>query len=262
MRLWLRPRMWGLHAVAVIVAVFCLVGGSWQLGVYDQRQEHERADRREVPTVPLAEVWSAGEPFLETMNHRPVTVTGTFGTADEQRWVSGREQDGRDGYWLLTPLVVSPGRAVLVVRGFAEDNGALPEPPTGEHTLRVVLEPGEPVAAETPADPRVVASVRVPALVNELPYALFPGFGISTTPEVAGGLTLVDVPAPEVSWTVGLRNLAYAAQWWAFAAFAVFMWWRMGRDLVAAERARREQAAGTSAAGRPSRLASSHLRDR
>jgi hypothetical protein len=26
------------------------------------------------------------------------------------------------------------------------------------------------------------------------------------------------------------RNLAYAVQWWLFAAFGVFMWWRVVRD--------------------------------
>jgi surfeit locus 1 family protein len=49
------------------------------------------------------------------------------------------------------------------------------------------------------------------------------------------------VPPPEpgdVSWTVGLRNLAYAVQWWVFGAFAVFMWWRMATESVAASTAK------------------------
>jgi hypothetical protein len=29
-----------------------------------------------------------------------------------------------------------------------------------------------------------------------------------------------------VSW----RNLAYSAQWWAFAAFAFLLWWKMVRQ--------------------------------
>lgn len=245
LRLWLRAPMWGLHALAVVAATICFVGGTWQLGTYDQRQENERADRQEVPTVPIAEVWSPDEPFLDTMNHRPVTVTGTFGPADEQHWVSGRTQGGDDGYWLLTPLELSsdPGTAMLVVRGFSEDTGELPVPPEGEQTMRVVLEPGEPVDptdASAGAESVVIASIRVPALVNELSYALFPGFGISTSTEVSGGLALAEVPEPEVSWTVGLRNLAYSLQWWVFGVFALFMWWRMGLDVVANERARRE----------------------
>ncbi|WP_229052725.1 SURF1 family protein [Aeromicrobium sp. Leaf350] len=245
-RLWVRPPMWGLHALAVVAAVICFVGGSWQFGAYDQRQENERADRQEVPTVPVAEVWTPGDPFLDTMNHRPVTVTGTFAPADEQHWVSGRVTDGTDGYWLLTPLLLdgADDTALLVVRGFSPEAGELPEPPTGEQSMRVVLEPGEPADpgdTTSGADAVVIAAVRVPSLVNELPYALFPGFGISTSTEVAGGLALADVPQPEVSWTVGMRNLAYSMQWWVFGLFALFMWWRMGRDVVANERARRER---------------------
>ncbi|MFT4187470.1 MAG: SURF1 family protein [Aeromicrobium sp.] len=238
LRAWLRPRMWGLHLVALVAATFCAVGGSWQLGVYDQRQEHERADRQEVPTVPIEEVWTTGEPFRDVMNHRPVTVTGEFGATDEQRWVSGRTQDGVDGYWLLTPLATAPDEAILVVRGFSTEAGDLPAPPPGEQTVRMVLEPGEPAAeVAPPADERVVPAVRVPALVNELPYALFPGYGISTTAEVASGLELAEVPEPDVSFMVGMRNLAYATQWWAFGLFALFMWWRWGRDMVADQRA-------------------------
>lgn len=245
LRLWLRPPLWGLHALAVVAATICFIGGTWQLGTYDQRQENERADRQEVPTVPIAEVWSPDQPFLDTMNHRPVTVTGVFGPADEQHWVSGRTQGEVDGYWLLTPLELAadPGTAMLVVRGFSPDAGELPEPPAGQQTLRVVLEPGEavdPVDASAGAESEVIASIRVPALVNELSYALFPGFGISTTADVAGGLELAEVPEPEVSWTVGMRNLAYSLQWWVFGVFALFMWWRMGLDLVASERARRQ----------------------
>ncbi|GAA1723392.1 hypothetical protein GCM10009710_00230 [Aeromicrobium alkaliterrae] len=243
--------MWGLHALAVVAAIICFIGGSWQFGAYDQRQEHERADRQEVPTVPIAEAWQPGDPFLDTMNHRPVTVSGTFGADDEQHWVSGREQDGSTGYWLLAPFVLDgtqdaedpEGTAILVVRGFSTEAGPMPEVPSGEQTARVVLEPGEkahPDDTAGGADADVISAVRVPALVNELPYALFPGFGITTSTEVAGGLELAVPPEPEVSWTVGMRNLAYSMQWWVFGLFALYMWWRMGRDLVANERARRE----------------------
>ncbi len=241
--LWLRPRMWGLHAIAALAVVVCLVGGTWQLGAYDARQEHERADRRDVPTVPIAEAWDVGDPFNSTLNHRPVTVTGEFGAEEEHRWVTGRTQDGDPGFWLLAPLTISgTDQAILVVRGFATTTDAIAPPPSGVVTVRVILEPGEPVspddATRTAGSPEISA-VRVPTLVNELPYALFPGFGISTDDATAGGgLVLADIPSPDVEWTVGLRNLAYSLQWWAFGAFALFMWVRMGKDMVADERAR------------------------
>ena len=57
---------------------------------------------------------------------------------------------------------------------------------------------------------------------------------------MTGDLTPVALPDPDVSWSVGLRNLAYAFQWWVFAAFALFMWWRMATENVAMRRAEAE----------------------
>lgn len=232
LRLWFRPGLLVLHVLAVVALVVCFTGGAWQLGVYDARQDHERADRQDVPTVPLDQVWSPGEPFDATLNHRPVTASGTFGPAGQQVWVAGRSQDGQDGFWLLAPLELSADDALLVVRGFATQAGDLPDVPSGVVEVPVVLEPGEGSSSGLGPD-RVIDTVRVPTLVNELPYRLFPGFGVSTSPEVSAGLPLAETPAPDVSWTVGMRNLAYSLQWWVFGAFAVFMWWRMCRDQVA-----------------------------
>src|SRR5699024_6813540 len=95
--------------------------------------------------------------------------------------------------------------------------------------LTAVLQQGE--AASTPLNSdRVIGSVRVPALLNELDYGLYSGFAIST--DAAPGLAAADIPEPDVSWREGMRNLAYAIQWWAFAIFAVCRWWRMGRESV------------------------------
>jgi hypothetical protein len=81
---------------------------------------------------------------------------------------------------------------------------------------------------------REIGSIRIPALTNELPYDLYSGYAVSSTAAVSGGLELAEPPSVEVPWTTGLRNLAYALQWWVFGAFALFMWWRMATESVAA----------------------------
>lgn len=224
--------MIGLHVLGVAAVVFCVVMGLWQLGVYDDRQAHEQADRQEVPTVPIDTIWGEDEPLTATVNHRPVTVDGVFAPASDQMWVANKEQDGVEGYWLLSPLLVTGSdQALLVVRGWSPDAGTMPAVPTGVVSLRVVLEPGE--ASSAPLDDeRVVGSIRIPALMNELPYDLWGGYGLSTTETAADGLALADPPVPGVSWTHGLRNLAYAVQWWAFGLFALFMWWRITTEQV------------------------------
>ena len=99
-----------------------------------------------------------------------------------------------------------------------------------------MLQPGEGGGAPFDPTTREIGSVRIPALTNELPYDLYSGYAISSTSSMAGGLDLATPPSVGVPWTAGLRNLAYALQWWVFGVFAVFMWWRMATESVAAAR--------------------------
>lgn len=233
-RSYFTPGLIGLHVFAVVAVVFCVVMGLWQAGLYDSRQEHEQADKQTVPTVPLDGLWSAGEPFLSKFNHRPVTIEGEFAPSADQFWVTGKVQDGRDGVWLMAPFMVGAGDdALLVLRGWAPEPGALPDVPAGQVTFDGVLEPGEKAAATFDEENRTIGSVRIPALLNVLPYELYSGFTISTDAALSGGLDLVPPPEPDDgSWTDGLRNLAYALQWWVFGLFAAFMWWRMTIETV------------------------------
>lgn len=237
LRPWFSPGLLGLHAFAAVALGFCVVMGLWQLGVYDSRQEHERADTQAVPRVALDGLWGADEPFDSRLNQRPVTIEGSFAPADEQMWVVGKQQDGQTGAWLLSPVLVGDA-AILVVRGWAPEVTELPEVPAGDVTIEAELEPGESGGAPFDPDTREIGSVRIPALTNELPYDLYSGFAISTSSSAAGGLALAETPPVEVPWTTGLRNLAYALQWWVFGAFAAFMWWRMTTESVAAARAK------------------------
>lgn len=226
----LRPAMLGLHLFAAVAVVFTIVMGLWQLGVYDDRQAHEQAEKRDVGTVPLDEALGPDEAFSGSANHRPVEVRGSFGPADEQIWVSGHSLDGQDGYWLLAPFVVGADDALLVVRGWSPTNDSMPAPPN-VGTIEAVLRPGEGSGAAIDAD-RTTDTIRIPLLANEMPYDLYSGYGIMTDPGPVGQLEAVPPPDPDVSWTIGLQNLVYAIQWWVFGLFAVLMWARMCRDVV------------------------------
>ena len=37
---------------------------------------------------------------------------------------------------------------------------------------------------------------------------------------------------PPVGTFTALRNLLYALEWWVFAGFAAFLWWRYVRDVM------------------------------
>lgn len=230
--LWLRPSLLGLHVLLVVAVTLCIIGGLWQFGSYEREQSQERVERAGLAPVPLERAWPAGQPFTTEQDHRRVEVVGSFGPTDQQVWVSGRQQGGDDGFWLLAPLdVAGTDDALLVVRGFSTEVVDPPAVPEGETTVTAVLRPGEGEGAVLDAQ-RVIGSVRVPALLNELDRPLYSGFAIATS-DTGAGLPLAQEPEPDVPWTVGLTNLAYAFQWWAFALFAVFMWWRMCTDQVA-----------------------------
>jgi surfeit locus 1 family protein len=233
-RYWLRPGLLGLHAFAAVAVGFCVVMGLWQLGVYDGRQGDAQAQARN-EVVPLKEVWEPGEAFTSDLKDKRVSISGRF--ADDDIRVT------RDGgpTWLVTPFVIGD-HALLVVRGEGER-----APASDATELDVVLEPSEPAGRTLGPERdgvRTTDAISVPALINDLPHRLYGGYGIALT---GTGLPLVEPPEPGVSWTTGLRNLAYALQWWVFGAFALFMWWRMASENVAMRRAEDEAEAGFDA---------------
>lgn len=234
-RSWLTPGLIGLHVLGLVAVALCTWGGFWQLGVYDSRQQSEVEQERASVAVPLDELWGPDDPFTRDEAQRLVTIDGEFAPADEQLWVTDREQDGRVGAWLVSPVLTDvvgeSGRAaMLVVRGWAPEPTALPAVPSGPVELTGILQQGEGSGDPWNPEDRTIGALRLPALTNELPYDLYSGFALADEAATADGLEVVAPPDPDVSWTVGLKNLAYAFQWWVFAFFAAFMWWRMVQD--------------------------------
>ena len=105
--------------------------------------------------------------------------------------------------------------------------------PSGPVALEGVLQPDEPPAQSAPDGDRL-GSLDVADLVNRWGTPIYNGFVVlvSQRADVRAGAAqpqLVPPPAPQahgIAW----RNAAYAVQWWVFAAFAVFMWFRMVRE--------------------------------
>ena len=230
MKHWLRPGLLWLHALAVVAVGLCVVMGLWQLGIYEGRQGDAQDNTRE-RVVPLADIWAPGAEFTSDLNDQRVSIAGRF--ADDDLRVT--REDGST--WLVTPFVIGD-HALLVVRGEGER-----APASDATELEVVLEPSEP-GGQALDSKRTTDAISVPALINELPHRLYGGYGIALTDT---GLPLVEPPEPDVSWTIGLRNLAYALQWWVFGAFALFMWWNMAGENVAMRRAEAEAEEGFDA---------------
>lgn len=227
MRTLLRPRMLGLHLFAVAAIVAMVLLGLWQLGAYGDRQAVSAEERSAADPVPIDDVLGPDDAFTADADAKRVTVTGTF--SQPQLKVAG---DDDPTPWLVAPLETATGSAVLVVRGRAETLAALPR---GEVTVTGSLLPSQARADDADPDDDVIPSLTTARLVSQVDADLYSGFVVLTEqdpPDTDSGLEVVSPPGVEPSFTAGLRNLMYALQWWVFAVFAGFMWWRIGRDLA------------------------------
>jgi surfeit locus 1 family protein len=223
-----RPVLNGANAALTLLAAALLLAmvwlGHWQYSAYD---EHQNADADQLlgrAPIPLDEALGPDAPFPAGSVGRPVVVSGRY-LPDEQFYVRGMGRSG--GYAVATPVLTQSGAAVIVVRGSAP---AVPvDAPAGEVRVTGVLEPSAGTAA--PLDrTRTTDGIQIPRLVGDVDQDLYAGYVIATSTQPAESLPAVAAPRPDASFWAGIRNLLYAVQWWAFAAFVVFMWWRIVRD--------------------------------
>lgn len=242
----MKPRWLGLFACVLAVMITFGMLGLWQLNV--ARDKGRAQEVSAAPTQPVADIATVLSPhgsFPHDGNGRRITATGRY-DGSEQVLVTPRLLRGKPGYWVVTPLIVrSTGARIAVVRGFVSDpaQAIAAEFATElatEVTVSGTLAPGEsPAGDPAHADPALpdgqMAALDLSLLVNRWPGALYNAFVFATAEQP--DLTSVASPAVEkvpppalVSGALSWRNAAYALQWWVFALFAAYMWWRMVRD--------------------------------
>ncbi|MFG2823107.1 SURF1 family protein [Kitasatospora sp. NPDC048365] len=242
-RFLLTPRWLGGTVVALAAIVVCLLLGSWQLGRFEDRVDSHQDTSRAAASAstaaaqPLSRVLEgpAARVGTDTVG-RPVTATGRF-DASHQLLVPNRTVDGRQGFYVLTPLTTSDGRAVAVVRGWAPGaaaGAAVPAVPDGEVTVVGRLQApensgsGGAVAGGLPSGQ--LGTISPATLVNVMPYAVYDGWVAADA--APAGLTAVPTVQPQGGDGLSLRafqNLGYTLEWFVFAGFVVFMWWRLVR---------------------------------
>jgi cytochrome oxidase assembly protein ShyY1 len=239
----------GLHLLTIGVLIAFILLGRWQLGVFqDSGKPRAAADPVPVAASTLAPV---GAQMSGEAVGRRVTAEGVY-DADRQLLVADRRADvdapggkaSQDrGYWVLTPLRLDDGTLMPVVRGWVakNDDPAVAAVPQGRVAVAGRLRPQQgtdSVQRRTEGLPAgQVQTVSTGELIN-----LWTGQKVRTGYVVAqppsGSLTQVKVTPPAMEGTLTWRNLAYAANWWIFAGFAVFMWFHFVRDAVRSDRER------------------------
>src|SRR5690349_4006489 len=230
----LAPRLWGGHLLMVVLATAAALLGLWQLDAWQTRRADEAHDLTRADPVALKSVMGPDDPFPGRSVGQPVTLAGDWvptGTV----FVSGREHDGHDGYWMVTPLAIGgpAGPAIPVVLGWVADPDQAPDAPEGSAELVGWLQPPEGTGAvdDNPNDD-VLPQLRIADVVQHVDQDLYGAFAIAQ--HGVDGLPAADLTQlPDAGRFTAIRNLLYAIEWWVFGAFAVLIWWRWVGEQVA-----------------------------
>lgn len=218
----------GATALALVLVGTAGWLGWWQLEAWQARRDAEARDLTTLASVALDDVMGSDDPFPGDQVGRPVDVAGEW-LPEGSFVVSGRVQDGRDGFWAVSPLeLAGTDTAVLVVRGWSAE--AEVGAPTGAAEVTGWLQPPEGTGAvDDDPDDDVVPQLRIADAVQRVDADLYGAYVVAQEP--APGLEAADLESlPEVGRFTALRNLLYATEWWFFGAFAAFIWWRWVRD--------------------------------
>ncbi|GAA3569684.1 SURF1 family protein [Kribbella ginsengisoli] len=233
-----------LLLLALAIAATMSVLGVWQLDVYHSKTAAATAKRAEGAPVPLNTLFSIDEGLTSKAVGRKVTVTGTWGPAADQLYISDRRLGDKNGFWVVSPVMLdSTGSAdastgaVMVVRGWVPTVAdPAVKPLTGRVELTGAVAQSEAQdASGDAAKGRTLQSLRIPTIVDLVDYRIYDAFvvlsSIDKPAASSAALSPAIVPAPSPPTDhAGLRNVAYAFQWWIFAAFTLWMWGRMVLD--------------------------------
>lgn len=162
------------------------------------------------------------------MAYRRARAIGVYDRANEVL-LRARSLRGRAGNHVLTPLRLADGRAIVVDRGWipieiVRPGDARATAPSGEVTVTGILQPSDPKPiAFGPRDPpagrlTTIGRIDLERLAKQIPYPIQP---------LALALEQQQPPPTDLPHAAGLPapgegpHLAYAVQWFLFAAVAL-----------------------------------------
>ncbi|WP_028814274.1 SURF1 family protein [Streptomyces flavidovirens] len=259
---FLLSRQWVILTLLMLVLIPTMVElGFWQLHRHEHRVAQNKlisANLRAKP-LPVGDLTSPGHTVPRTDYWRRVTATGTYDTAHEVVVRRRTDADDQVGFHVLTPLVMDDGRAVLVNRGwvpFGADQQAFPEVPAapkGEVTVTGRLKADETTAGSGIKDlsglpPRQIMLINSEQQAKALSRPVLGGYIEQTEPVPAGPRPQL-VPEPDAG-SIG-PHMAYAVQWWLFAAAVPVGWVVLVRRELRDRAARAEAGAGGAAEAEP-----------
>ncbi|MCS0603189.1 SURF1 family protein [Streptomyces sp. LP11] len=237
---FLLSRQWVILTIVTIALIPTMI----KLGFWQHHRYQERTARNNLVSaalhakpVPVEKLASPGHQLSRTEKYRTVTATGTFDTARQVVVRRRTNADGEVGFHVLTPLVLTDGKVVLVNRGWIPADGVqttfpkVPAPPAGRTTVTGRLMADETTSASGIKNVKGLPDRQI-MLINSTEEArrldarVLGGYMEQTAPAAKGG-------SPEQISDPGSEdaplNYAYMLQWWLFAAAVPVGWWFLVR---------------------------------
>lgn len=233
-RLAFTPRWLGRAALGVLIIIGFTFLGRWQWERSQDVLKQERAALAQPTAVdPLNPI---GSPISSDTVGRAVTAQGTY-VSDKQRYVIHRELKGKPGVWVVTPLQLSDGSLLAVMRGWLPSEtspGVTPQ--AGAVSIAGTLQTDESFYKGATGSGDQVPAISQGTL--QLGPQARAGYirMTSQAPLTQPAPIPVPVPPSDGSAPFPLQNFFYAIQWWVFALFVVGVYlrwlWISAKELV------------------------------
>ncbi len=223
---------------AVLLAALTARLGLWQLDRAAQK-EHLQASidsRRDLPVLP-ASALALAPGDAESQHHRRIELRGQW-LPEQTVFLENRQMQGRPGFFVLTPLGLPDGSAVIVQRGWLPRDPvdrtrvSAPTPPGGEVTVRgrIAPPPARLYDFDGGASGAIRQNLHLQGFAIETGLRLRPLSVLeSAAPRADPGDGLArDWPAPAA--TVH-KHYGYAFQWFSLSALTVilYVWFQVLR---------------------------------
>ena len=237
-------------ALAVVFALF----GQWQLS--RAVQAGTVIDRQTETVLALDEVATPGIAVNDDAISQLVRASGEF-VPGEFDILQDRLEEGRSGYWVTGHFRTTDGASLAVALGWTEDEQAAQAAASAAAPADLPTEiVGRFQQSEAPTIPtdgqRHASDFAVAALINQWadPGPTYTGY--VTLADAPAGLELDPIysPAPEQQVQLNFLNLFYAVEWALFALIALYIWYRLIRDVYEREHDEAEEAARGAADAR------------
>jgi surfeit locus 1 family protein len=225
-----RSRLVLVTLAALVAALGMARLGWWQLDRAAEKTALNTAIQAQSQQAALqrADELPADEAAARSLHHRSVVLRGRWSSA-HTIYLDNRQMNGKPGFFVVTPLLLADGRAVLVQRGWQPrdflDRARVAPVPTPEGEVNVAGRLAPPPARlfefDGPASGRIRQNLEVAALAVETGLKLLPMSVLLQEPVQPPDGLLREWPSPLVGVD---RHHGYAFQWFGLAALIVILY--------------------------------------